>query len=138
MSNQLQYWLGIARTLNHEIIIIIIITLVIDAFFYICRVPSDLSSLESTTDGNSVVLGMVDGNLTVLTIADPKKPHMKVYLRQLPSRNPGRQIKEEEEEETEGDGEKKGEDGGGEGGEDGGEEQQQQEGEEEEKKKEEE
>ncbi|CAB4067000.1 unnamed protein product [Lepeophtheirus salmonis] len=35
------------------------------------RVPSDLSSLESTNDGNSVVLGMVDGNLTVLTIADP-------------------------------------------------------------------
>eukprot|EP00095_Tigriopus_kingsejongensis_P001882 maker-scaffold70_size417918-snap-gene-3.18 protein:Tk01882 transcript:maker-scaffold70_size417918-snap-gene-3.18-mRNA-1 annotation:"leucine-rich repeat and wd repeat-containing protein kiaa1239-like" len=51
------------------------------------RVPSDLSSLESTTDGNSVVLGMVDGNLTVLTIADPKKPHMKDYLRKLPSRN---------------------------------------------------
>ena len=52
------------------------------------RVPSDLSSLESTTDGNSVVLGMVDGNLTVLTIADPKKVHMKEYLKQLPSRNP--------------------------------------------------
>ncbi len=51
------------------------------------RVPSDLSSLESTTDGNSVVLGMVDGNLTVLTIADPKKPHMKKYLKDLPSRN---------------------------------------------------
>ena len=45
-----------------------------------------LSSLESTTDGNSVVLGMVDGNLTVLTIADPKKPHMKQYLNELPSR----------------------------------------------------
>ena len=44
------------------------------------------SSLESTTDGNSVVLGMVDGNLTVLTIADPKKPHMKQYLKELPSR----------------------------------------------------
>jgi hypothetical protein len=52
------------------------------------RVPSDLSSLESTTDGNSVVLGMVDGNLTVLTIADPKKTHMRQYLKELPSRNP--------------------------------------------------
>ena len=31
---------------------------------------------------------MVDGNLTVLTIADPKKPHMKEYLMALPSRNP--------------------------------------------------
>ena len=51
------------------------------------RVPSDLSSLESTTDGYSVVLGMVDGNLTVLTIADPKKPQMSEYLKALPSRN---------------------------------------------------
>lgn len=56
------------------------------------RVPSDLSALESTTDGNSVVLGMVDGNLTVLTIADPKKPHMKDYLKDLPSRNPGKAV----------------------------------------------
>ena len=54
------------------------------------RVPSDLSSLESTTDGYSVVLGMVDGNLTVLTIADPKKPHMSEYLNALPSRNQGK------------------------------------------------
>ena len=52
------------------------------------RVPSDLSSLESTTDGMSVVLGMVDGNLTVLTIADPKKENMRGYLKGLPSRNP--------------------------------------------------
>ena len=59
------------------------------------RVPSDLSSLESTTDGNSVVLGMVDGNLTVLTIADPKKTHMKKYLKELPSRNPVKKLQEE-------------------------------------------
>jgi hypothetical protein len=32
---------------------------------------------------------MVDGNLTVLTIADPKKPHMSEYLNALPSRNQG-------------------------------------------------
>ena len=56
------------------------------------RVPSDLSSLESTTDGYSVVLGMVDGNLTVLTIADPKKGKMSEYLKALPSRNRGKNL----------------------------------------------
>ena len=50
------------------------------------RVPSELSSIESTTDGRSVALGMVDGNLTVLTIADPAKKYMIEYLRGLPSR----------------------------------------------------
>ena len=56
------------------------------------RVPSDLSSLESTTDGLSVVLGMVDGSLTVLTIADPKKGRMSEYLKALPSRNRGQNL----------------------------------------------
>lgn len=51
------------------------------------RVPSNLTSIESTTDGYSVALGMVDGNLTVLTIADPKKKFMVEYLKKLPSRN---------------------------------------------------
>ena len=50
------------------------------------RVPADLTSIESTSDGNNIVLGMVDGNLTVLTMADPIKPDMKEYLNQLPSR----------------------------------------------------
>ena len=50
------------------------------------RVSSHLSSVESTTDGKSVALGMVDGNLTVLTIADPKKLKMTDYLKHLPSR----------------------------------------------------
>ena len=50
------------------------------------RVSSHLSSVESTTDGKSVALGMVDGNLTVLTIADPKKSKMTDYLKHLPSR----------------------------------------------------
>ena len=50
------------------------------------RVPSDLSSIESTTDGNNVALGMVDGSLTVLTIADTLKPNMIDYLKALPSR----------------------------------------------------
>lgn len=58
------------------------------------RVPSDLSSIESTTDGNSVVLGMVDGSLTVLTIADPNKgQHILEYLACLPSRNSGEKAK---------------------------------------------
>ena len=50
------------------------------------RVPADLTSIESTSDGNNIVLGMVDGNLTVLTIADPIKPDVREYLNQLPSR----------------------------------------------------
>ena len=50
------------------------------------RVSSNLSSVESTSDGKSVALGMVDGNLTVLTLADPKKRHMVEYLKNLPSR----------------------------------------------------
>ena len=51
------------------------------------RVPSNLTSIESTTDGYNIALGMVDGNLTVLTIADPKKKRMSQYLQELPSRN---------------------------------------------------
>ena len=50
------------------------------------RVSSHLSSVESTTDGKSVALGMVDGSVTVLTIADSKKPNMSDYLKNLPSR----------------------------------------------------
>ena len=56
------------------------------------RVPSDLSSVESTTDGISVVLGMTDGSLMVLTIADPKKENMSEYLKALPSRNNGENL----------------------------------------------
>ena len=62
------------------------------------RVPSDLTSIETTIDGNSVVLGMVDGNLTVLTIADPNntKKDMNEYLQQLPSRQCEKEVVEEE------------------------------------------
>ena len=56
------------------------------------RVPSNLTSIESTTDGYNVALGMVDGNLTVLTIADPKKEFMGEYLKNLPSRNGFQQL----------------------------------------------
>ena len=50
------------------------------------RVPSNLTSLESTTDGKHVALGMVDGNVSILTIVDPMKPKMEYYVRSLPSR----------------------------------------------------
>ena len=56
------------------------------------RVPSNLTSLESTTDGKSVALGLVDGNLLVLTIADPNKKEMIKYLKALPSRESMRDI----------------------------------------------
>ena len=36
----------------------------------------------------SVVLGMGDGSMTTLTIADPEKPGMAEFLKSLPSRNP--------------------------------------------------
>ena len=36
----------------------------------------------------SVVLGMGDGSMTTLTIADPEKPGITEYLKSLPSRNP--------------------------------------------------
>ena len=52
------------------------------------RVPSALTSIESTTDGNNVVLGMVDGSISTLTIADLDHPkrRMSKYLQSLPSR----------------------------------------------------
>ena len=37
-------------------------------------------------------VGMMDGNLTVLTIADPKKGKMNEYLKALPSRNKGKNL----------------------------------------------
>ncbi len=51
------------------------------------RVPAELSSIETTEDGNSVILGTVDGCLTVLVIADLAKTQMQTYLQALPSRN---------------------------------------------------
>ena len=43
--------------------------------------------METTEDGKSVILGTVDGCVTVLVIADPAKPEMQEYLSSLPSRN---------------------------------------------------
>jgi len=52
------------------------------------RVQADLKGMETTADGRSVVLGMGDGSMTTLTIADPDKPGITQYLKSLPSRNP--------------------------------------------------
>merc|ERR1712172_205463 len=53
------------------------------------RVQADLKGMETTTDGRSVVLGMGDGSMTTLTIADPENAGIADYLlNDLPSRNP--------------------------------------------------
>ncbi|KDQ84119.1 Leucine-rich repeat and WD repeat-containing protein [Zootermopsis nevadensis] len=51
------------------------------------RMQAELSAIESTEDGKNIVLGTVDGCLSVLAIADPAKPEMKEYLAALPSRD---------------------------------------------------
>jgi cation transport ATPase len=51
------------------------------------RMQAELSAVESTEDGKNIVLGTVDGCLSVLAIADPAKPEMKEYLAALPSRD---------------------------------------------------
>merc|ERR1711902_462447 len=52
------------------------------------RVQADLKGMETTADGRTMVLGMGDGSMTTLTIADPTKPGITEYLKSLPSRNP--------------------------------------------------
>lgn len=51
------------------------------------RVQAELSAIDSTYDGKSIVLGTVDGCVSVLAIADPKKPEMREYLANVPSRD---------------------------------------------------
>ena len=51
------------------------------------RMQAELSAIESTEDGKNIVLGTVDGCLSVLAIADSGKPDMKQYLAALPSRD---------------------------------------------------
>lgn len=51
------------------------------------RMQAELSAVESTEDGKNIVLGTVDGCLSVLALADPAKPEMKEYLAALPSRD---------------------------------------------------
>ena len=52
------------------------------------RCPAEIRAMAGTQGGTSVVLGAVDGSVTVLTIADPKNKHNKSFLASLPSRNP--------------------------------------------------
>lgn len=51
------------------------------------RVQAELSAIDSTYDGKSIVLGTVDGCVSVLAIADPNKPEMGEYLANVPSRD---------------------------------------------------
>lgn len=51
------------------------------------RVQAELSAIDSTHDGRSIVLGTVDGCVSVLAIADPKKSEMIEYLANVPSRD---------------------------------------------------
>ena len=56
------------------------------------RVSADLKCMETTRDGRSLVLGMGDGAITTLTIADPAKSDTKDYLKSLPSRSEGSRL----------------------------------------------
>ena len=51
------------------------------------KMQAELTSIKSTKDGQSLVLGTVDGCLSVFCIGDPNKPEMNEFLRQLPSRD---------------------------------------------------
>ena len=53
------------------------------------RVQADLKCMATTSDGWSVILGMGDGSMTTLTIADPSKEGVEQKLRSLPSRATG-------------------------------------------------
>lgn len=51
------------------------------------RVQAELTAVESTPDGNSLVLGTIDGCVSVLAIMDPSKKEMSNYLTEMPSRD---------------------------------------------------
>lgn len=51
------------------------------------RVQAELTAVESTPDGNALVLGTVDGCVSVLAIIDTQKVEMNEYLAQMPSRD---------------------------------------------------
>ncbi|CAB3365460.1 Hypothetical predicted protein [Cloeon dipterum] len=51
------------------------------------RVQAELSAIASTKDGKALVLGAVDGCISVLALADPSKPEMISFLSTLPSRD---------------------------------------------------
>lgn len=51
------------------------------------KVQAELSAIASTKDGKALVLGAVDGCISVLALADPSKPEMINFLSSLPSRD---------------------------------------------------
>lgn len=51
------------------------------------RMQAELTAIKSTSDGKSLVLGTVDGCISVLAIADPEKLEIFKYLDELPSRD---------------------------------------------------
>lgn len=51
------------------------------------RVAAELSAIDSTDDGLCIVLGTVDGCVSVMSIADPDKPEMAAFLSEMPSRD---------------------------------------------------
>lgn len=51
------------------------------------RVQAELTAVESTPDGNALVLGTVDGCVSVLAILDPAKSDISNYLVGMPSRD---------------------------------------------------
>ncbi|XP_034486259.1 NACHT and WD repeat domain-containing protein 2 [Drosophila innubila] len=51
------------------------------------RLQAELTAIKSSKDGRAIVLGTVDGCMSVLAIVDPKKEEMIDYLNALPSRD---------------------------------------------------
>lgn len=50
------------------------------------RLAAELTAIDTTTDGRCVVIGTLDGCLSVLAIADPVVPGSAQFLATLPSR----------------------------------------------------
>lgn len=53
------------------------------------RVQAELTAVESTTDGNALVLGTIDGCVSVLAIVDPFRKDMNEFIAAMPSRDEG-------------------------------------------------
>lgn len=53
------------------------------------RVQAELTAVESTPDGKALVLGTIDGCVSVLAIVDPVKNDMTEFIAEMPSRDEG-------------------------------------------------
>lgn len=51
------------------------------------RVQAELTAVESTPDGKALVLGTIDGCVSVLAIVDPIKNEMNEFIAEMPSRD---------------------------------------------------